>query len=164
MRNTLQRKGLIDFVRAAALVPDVPFVVIGEWRDRSVDLLRDMAPANVSFTGQVSLEVLYAYMSRAHVYVQASQHEAFGLAAAEAMLHKCVPVVTRAGALPELVGDTGLYVESTEPGPLAATIREALDMPIDLGRRAHERIVCNFPLNLRRQGLNRVIESVLSKS
>jgi glycosyltransferase involved in cell wall biosynthesis len=162
MRGTLQRKGLVAFVRAAALVPDVPFVVIGEWRDRSIDFLREIAPANVSFTGRVTLEDLHAYMTRAHVYVQASQHEAFALAAAEAMLHQCVPVVTRAGALPELVGDTGFYAESTETEPLAAAIREALDAPIDLGRRAHERIVCKFPLELRRQGLKRVIESVLS--
>jgi glycosyltransferase involved in cell wall biosynthesis len=162
MRGTLQRKGLVAFVRAAALLPDVPFVLIGEWRDRSIDFLREIAPANVSFTGRVSAEELQAYMTRASVYVQASQHEAFALAAAEAMLHRCVPVVTRAGALPELVGDTGVYTGSTEPAPLAAAIREALDTSVDFGHRAHERIVLKFPLELRRQGLKRVIESVLS--
>jgi glycosyltransferase involved in cell wall biosynthesis len=164
MQDTLQRKGLIPFVRAAALLPDVPFVLIGEWRDRSIDLLRAMAPPNVSFTGQLSLEELYGYMSRARVYVQASEHEAFGLAAAEAMLHECVPVVTRAGALPEVIGDTGLYTDSTEPQPLAATICQALNMRIDLGRSAHERVVSKFPLGLRRQGLEQVIESALSAS
>ena len=162
MRDTLQRKGLIPFVRAAALVPDVPFVLIGEWRDRSIDLLREIAPSNVSFTGHVSLAELYTYMTRARVYVQASQHEAFGLAAAEAMLHECVPVVTRAGALPEVIGEAGLYTESTEPEPLAATIYQALDR-VDLGKLARERIVRKFPLSLRRQGLEEVIESVLKE-
>jgi glycosyltransferase involved in cell wall biosynthesis len=164
MQDTLQRKGLVAFIRAAALSPDVPFVLIGEWRDRSIDYLRDIAPANVSFTGRLTPEELYSYMTRASVYVQASQHEAFALAAAEAMLHLCVPVVTRAGALPELVGDAGIYAASTEPEPLAAAIRDALDTPLDLGHRARERIVCNFPLELRRHGLKRVIESVLRKT
>jgi glycosyltransferase involved in cell wall biosynthesis len=163
-QDTLQRKGLIPFVRAATLVPDVPFVLIGEWRDRSIDMLRDIAPPNVSFTGWVSPDELHAYMARARVYVQASQHEGFGLAVAEAMLHECVPVVTRAGALPEVVGDAGLYTESTEPGPLAATIRQGLDMRVELGKRAHERIARKFPLGLRRQGLERVIEAALNES
>src|SRR5262249_9764122 len=161
-QDTLYRKGLIPFVRAAVIVPDVPFVLIGEWRDRSIHKLRDMAPPNVSFTGWVSPDKLHAYMSRARVYVQASQHEGFGLAVAEAMLHECVPVVTRAGALPEVVGNAGLYTDSAEPGPLAATIRKGLDMRIDLGKRAYERIAREFPLGRRRQGLERVIEAVLN--
>ena len=161
MQDTLYRKGLIPFVRAAFLVPDVPFVLIGEWRDRSIHKLRDIAPPNVSFTGWVSPDELNAYMSRARVYVQASQHEGFGLAVAEAMLHECVPVVTRAGALPEVVGDAGLYSDFAEPGPLAATIRRGLNMHIDLGKLAYERIAREFPLDRRRQGLGRVIEAVL---
>ncbi len=162
MQDTLHRKGLIPFVRAAVLIPDVPFVLIGEWRDRSIDKLRDIAPPNVSFTGWVSPDELHAYMDRARVYVQASQHEGFGIAVAEAMLHECVPVVTRAGALPEVVGDAGLYTDSAEPGPLAATIRQALDMHIDSGKLAYERIARKFPLSRRRQGLGRVIEAVLN--
>lgn len=161
MRDTLQRKGLVAFVRSAALLPEAQFVLIGEWRDRSIDELRKISPPNVSFTGWVSPDELHAYMKRARVYVQASLHEGFGLAVAEAMLHECVPVVTRAGALPEVVGDAGLYADSAEPGPLAAAIRQALGKQTNLGRLARERVADKFPLGQRREGLERAIEAAL---
>ena len=48
--------------------------------------------------------------ARLRVYVQASLHEGFGMSLAEAMLAGAVPVVTAAGALPEVVGDTGVVI------------------------------------------------------
>src|SRR5207302_11310545 len=39
----LERKGLLTFVRAASLLPDVEFVVAGRWVDGSVDELRSAA-------------------------------------------------------------------------------------------------------------------------
>lgn len=162
-RDTLLRKGLMPFVRAAARVPDVPFVLMGEWRGRAIDSLREVAPPNVTFTGRVSAAELDDYMARAQVYVQASRHEGFGMALAEAMLHECVPVVTRAGALPEVVGDAGLYTESTEPEALAACIQQALDTKVDLGTQARERIVREFPLPRRREGLERVMKAAMNQ-
>lgn len=161
-QDTLQRKGLETFVRTAALLPDVPFALIGLWRDRAIESLRRIAPPNLVFTGRVSNEQLSDYMNCANVYVQASKHEGFGLAVAEAMLHKCIPVVTRSGALPEVVGEAGVYVRSGEPSALAASIHRALSLDAEWGGRARERIVQNFPLERRRKGMEELLEVVVN--
>jgi glycosyltransferase involved in cell wall biosynthesis len=157
---TLWRKGHALFVRAASHLPEVPFVLAGGWQDGSVDILRRQAPPNVSIVGRLEQTSLLDYLNRAKVYVQASGHEAFGLSLAEAMLCRCVPVVTTVAALPEVVGDSGVYVSESDPGVLAEGIRRALDAPEDLGEKARERIIQQFPLSARREALLSMIEEV----
>ncbi len=127
-RGNLQRKGHEAFVRTAALMPDVNFVLAGAWADDAADYLRSIATPNVTLTNRLSDEELCDYYRRASVYVQASLHEGFGMSVAEAMLAGCVPVVTRAGALPEVVGDAGVFVEAA-PSSLAEGITKALTYP-----------------------------------
>lgn len=158
-RPNLRRKGLEPFVRAAALLPHRRFVLVGAWLDDAVDDLRVIAPDNVTLTGHLSDADLQALFRRATVYVQASMHEGFGLALAEAMAAGCTPVVTRAGALPEVVGETGVYVESTHPVTLAAAIERALTVDVGLGEAARERIASRFTLETRLLGLVTVIDA-----
>ncbi len=157
----LQRKGLEPFVHAAAMLPDIQFAVIGEWLDRSIEKLRLNASPNVQFTGRVSDEDLARFYREATVYVQASSHEGFGLSLAEAMLAECVPVVTSNGALPEVVGDTGVYVDSVAPKPLSEAIRTALSLPPEYGKRARLRILQEFTLEKRKRMLCDLIDSVI---
>jgi glycosyltransferase involved in cell wall biosynthesis len=155
------RKGMEPFVRAAHYLPDVPFVLIGRWGDETVRELKEIAPPNVTFTGYVSDEILGDYLRRAKVYVQASAHEGFGLSVAEAMLSGCIPIVTRVGALPEVVGDTGVYIESTGPEVVADGIRRALALDEDWPVKARSRIVRRFPLAGREKKLVALIERTL---
>ena len=156
-RISLERKGLRAFVDAAALVPEVEFVLVGQRLDDAGEQLRSKAAANVRLAGRVSDEELDELYRRASVYVQASQHEGFGLAVAEAMLAGCIPVVTRAGALPEVVGDAGVWIEDGEPPAIADGVRRALELGEEDRRRARERIATRFPLELRREGLLRLV-------
>jgi glycosyltransferase involved in cell wall biosynthesis len=157
-RSNLHRKGIESFVRAAAHLPEIPFIVIGAWRDNAIDDLRAIASPNVRFTGWVNDATLANYFARASVYVQPSQHEGFGLAVAEAMLYECVPVVTRVGALPEVVGDAGIYIDEPEPRALADGIRRALQSGDDLRQRARTRIQHEFPMERRRAALYALID------
>ncbi len=157
----VERKGLRAFVEAARLLPDVLFTLAGAWVDGAVERLRELAGPNVTFTGQLSRPELDDLLRRASVYVQASKHEGFGLALAEAMLAGCVPVVTRAGALPEVVGDVGVQVESNDPDTLAGGISRALDLGDDARRRARARVLAEYPPENRADGLRRVIEELL---
>ena len=154
-RTTLVQKGQLPFVEAARLLPDVRFTFAGKWLDDSVDELRARAGDNVSFTGWLSDEDLHAGYRRAAVYVQASRHEGFGLAVAEAMLAGCVPVVMNVTAMPEVVGDAGVLIESQEPEEVAGGVTRALELGPDAARRARDRILIAFPMERRRDGILR---------
>lgn len=161
-RPNLQRKGLEAFVRTAALMPDVSFVLAGAARDDASDYLRAIATPNVTITGRLSDEALNDYYRQASVYVQASRHEGFGMSVAEAMLAGCVPVVTRAGALPEVAGDLGLFVESAEPPGMAQAIAKALTYSDHERASIRQRVLDQFPLEKRGQMLEQVIASLLN--
>jgi glycosyltransferase involved in cell wall biosynthesis len=162
-RGTLVQKGQLAFVRAAGELPDVPFVLAGRWLDDAVDELRAEAPANVELTGWLSQAELLERYRRAAVYVQASRHEGFGLAVAEAMLAGCVPVVVNATAMPEVVGDAGVLIESQGPAEVADGVRRALALGPDAARSARERILTAFPMTSRSEGILRVVDEALAK-
>jgi glycosyltransferase involved in cell wall biosynthesis len=162
-RLSLERKGLRPFVEAAAHLPDVEFVVAGKWTDDAGAELEALGGPNVRFTGELSDAALDELYRSASVYVQASRHEGFGMAVAEAMLAGCVPVVTAAGALPEVVGDAGVVVASPEPAVVADGVRRALAEGGDARGRARERILTHFPLEQRRSGLVRLVEQALTQ-
>ncbi len=160
-RCNLHRKGLEPFVAAAALLPDVRFVVIGSWKDDAIAHLRSLAAPNVEFTGRIDDHQLDDYCRRASAYVQASRHEGFGIAVAEAMLAGCIPVVTRAGALPEVAGDCGVYLDTTDPAEIARAIAYALAAPHDVRVQARERILIQFPIQQREAALADVVAQLL---
>jgi len=152
-RANLRRKGHEPFVRAAALLPEVEFRLVGGWRDDAIDFLRSIATPNVTFAGRVSDDELKRTLVGASVYVQVSLHEGFGMSLAEAMLAECVPVVSARGAIPEVVGSSGLYVNESDPESIARGIRRGLASRTTLGPRARTRILRHFPLTVRRDGL-----------
>ena len=149
-------------MRAAALLPDARFVHVGRWCDDGIDELRRLAPPNVEFLGHLPDEQLFRWYARASVYVQASLHEGFGMSVAEAMSAGCVPVATRAGALPEVVGPAGFYAESADPGGVADAVRLALDRADELRVAARARVLAEFPMRRRRAALHELVEAVAS--
>lgn len=155
----LVRKGLHAFVRAAAAFPDEPFVLVGKEHDAAAAAeLRAAAPSNVEFAGFVDDDELARRYASAAVYVQASTHEGFGMAVAEAMLAGCVPVVAPIGALPEVVGDTGVVIED---GDVEAAVRKAL--PLAPAQAARERVLERFTLEQRAAGLLASLDAARAK-
>jgi glycosyltransferase involved in cell wall biosynthesis len=159
----LERKGLRPFVRAAARLPDVRFEVVGRHIDGAAAQLRAIATGNVALPGFLEQDELEARLRRAAVYVQASQHEGFGVSVAEAMLAGAIPVVTPAGALPEVVGDVGIVVASAAPEPLAEGIGAALRAGPDRRRAARERVLREFSVDRRRAGVHALVERALQR-
>jgi glycosyltransferase involved in cell wall biosynthesis len=157
----LERKGHRPFVRAAALLPEVEFVLAGRWWDETGQQLHQDAPPNVTLTRYLEDEELDSWFRRAAVYVQASAHEGFGLSLAEAMLAGEVPVVTPAGALPEVVGDVGVTIPAATPDDIAAGVRKALELGPEEGARARARVLEHFTYEARRDGISAEVAAAL---
>ena len=160
-RTTLDQKGQRPFVQAASHLPDVTFTFVGKWDDDAIAELRQVAADNVTFTGWLPEEDLLDLYRRSSAYVQASRHEGFGLAVAEAMLAGTIPVVMNVTAMPEVVGDAGVLISSQAPEEVAAGVERALKATPEERRRARERILTEFPPERRRDALLAVVEDAL---
>jgi glycosyltransferase involved in cell wall biosynthesis len=153
-RENLLRKGLLPFVQAAAHCPGWRFVVVGKWYD-GIDDLRAASGANVELTGFVDDATLAAWYRRASVYVQASLHEGFGMSLVEALSAGCLPVVTRAGSIPEVVGELGIYT-TNHPTLLADAIQRAPSLASQRDA-IRARVVREFSIERRRAALHTLI-------
>ena len=112
-------------------------------------------------TGWLEDEQLESLLTHARVYVQPSKHEGFGVSVAEAMLAGCVPVTTRAGALAEVVGDTGVLLDDSDPRTVALGVREALHL--GTAEVARRRVRERFSVEQRRDGLFALLDELLSR-
>ncbi|HET7700136.1 MAG TPA: glycosyltransferase [Candidatus Limnocylindria bacterium] len=158
--SNLTRKGLDETARTARLLAPAETVIAGEIADAAVAArLRALGGSTLRLAGRVSDAELAALYARAAAYLQLSRHEGFGMSVAEAMRAGCVPVVTRVGSLPELVGDLGEYVASPEEA--AAAVRRARDAPPDRRSAIAARIRTEYPLERRAQLLPELLFSLL---
>jgi glycosyltransferase involved in cell wall biosynthesis len=158
----LRRKGLDVFAKTSRLLPDVPFILVGRHVDAAtVELVKKLGGPNLKLTGYLPYTALRQILKESCVYAQLSLHEGFGYAVAEAMLCGCQPVVTRAGALPEITGEVGIFAEGG-PESVACAISQAwaASRPI----AARERIVTCFPRVMRDQALARHVAALTGGS
>ncbi|UCE36844.1 MAG: glycosyltransferase [Thermoplasmata archaeon] len=152
---TIAIKGLDTFLKTAKLLPDVKFVMIGRHDPKLAKEWRAKAPPNLEILDFIPYDKIRGYYQMAKVYTQLSYQESFGCALAEAMLCECVPVVTRRGGIPEVVGDAGFYVKYGDAKATAEKIKEALNS--DIGGDARKRIMTLFPLNERKKRLTKIV-------
>lgn len=153
--DQVRRKGLDRFAQLARCLPDKKFIAIGEAATHPA--IMDLFPKNVQTVGKISDQQLLSYYQRATFYCQLSRHEGFGVAVAEAMSSKCVPIVSDAGALPEVVNTCGFVVPNGDPAKAAAIIEENIGMANELGNLARSRVLATFPIEKRATHLRRII-------
>lgn len=96
----------------------------------------------VTFTGYVpDADLVHLYRSALGLILP-SRDEGFGLPVVEAMACGRAVVASRAGALPEVVGDAGLLVDPDDTAGFADALGQILDNPAlreELGRRGARR-------------------------
>ncbi|MGD8368319.1 MAG: glycosyltransferase family 4 protein [Desulfobacterales bacterium] len=101
----------------------------------------------VTFTGRIDHEEYVRQYARAEMAVVPSVYEGFGLPAGEAMACGVPVISTTGGALPEVVGNTGLLVAPADPAALAGAIRTLYDNPdlsAALGAAGRQRVLAGF--------------------
>jgi len=126
------RKGLEYLGKALSeLGRDCSLVMVGRWetgyREQFLRTLSKRAKENVIEVGYVPDEMMPVYYSLADVFVLPSLLEGFGLPLVEAMACGTPIVATRAGSIPEVVGDAGLLVPAMDAAALADAVRRLLD-------------------------------------
>jgi glycosyltransferase involved in cell wall biosynthesis len=128
---------LLESVAKLRTERDVELVVVGRPRAdgpvaRAVDEL-GIADA-VRFVTGLPDPALADLFGSAEVAVVPSLYEGFSIPAVEAMACATPLVASRAGALPEVVGDCGVLVDPGNPSDLAGALAALLDDP---ARRLH---------------------------
>jgi glycosyltransferase involved in cell wall biosynthesis len=156
--DVIRLKGLDVFVKAAGYHPELKFLVLGLSDADKKTLASCCSSNNVDLRGIVSRKELIGYYQRAKVYCQLSYRESFGVALAEAMACGCMPVVTRRGALSEVVGDVGYYAPYADAEAAAEAITEAL--LANQGAVVRNRIIGVFQKGIREERLIQIVESL----
>ena len=162
-RHTIIQKGLDVFARCAEALPEFNFLIIGkvDINDAVAEEFLQKASNNLQFTGTyVSDDELLLFYQRARVYVQASAHEGFGIACAEAMACGCIPVGTYNTSLPEVIGETGYLVPFNDVTATVEAIRSAL---ISRNLASRKRIAEKFSIDKRASGLLAIMKQLLGK-
>ena len=81
---------------------------------------------SVLFPGHIRFPEILAYYRTADVFVCMSEHEGFCVPLVEAMYFGKPVVALRAAAVPETLGQGGLLLDSSDPGPAAAAVDRIL--------------------------------------
>jgi glycosyltransferase involved in cell wall biosynthesis len=94
------------------------------------------------------------------IYVQLSDTETFGLSVAEAMSCETPVVVSKMGALPELLGDIGIFVDHNDVTSVSIQILNILNMTSDerkrYGKQLRNRILSFYDYKIRKEALSKI--------
>jgi glycosyltransferase involved in cell wall biosynthesis len=96
-------------------------------------------PDGVDARGGVPTDELVSLYRRAAAVVFPSLYEGFGLPPLEALACGCPVASSRAGSLPEVLGDAAVLFEPEDPSSIAAGVHEALDRAEELSRLGPQR-------------------------
>jgi glycosyltransferase involved in cell wall biosynthesis len=168
-----RKKGVVYLIKAIQLLKDdldVRLSIV----DRQGDFTK-YAPRlvvehgvqdRVTFTGRLGVDELVNRYSASEVAVTASLYEGFGLPCAEAMSCGTPVVATKAGALPQIVGDdgAGILVPPADPPALARAIRRLLSdgsLRQSMGIAARKRIEESFSWEIAAKKTLAVYEEVM---
>jgi glycosyltransferase involved in cell wall biosynthesis len=119
------------YLALARRTPDVPPLVLAG-RHTSLATLtpaddRELFRRKVVFTGYVDDQERLRLYREASMLVMASSDEGFGIPALEAMTIGLPVVAVRRGALPEVLEEAAIFVESEDRDALAAAMRRVLE-------------------------------------
>ncbi|HLA48073.1 MAG: hypothetical protein A3D20_01535 [Nitrospinae bacterium RIFCSPHIGHO2_02_FULL_39_82] len=99
----------------------------GEAYDEIVSLIKSLnLEKDVILTGYISIEDMPILLSGADALVFPSLHEGFGLPLLEAMACGCPVITSNVSAMPEVVGNAGILVNSSHEDEIASAIENVL--------------------------------------
>lgn len=122
------RKGIDLFIKAAKELPAISFVIAGIRGEAEHQARKDSSGISnvVILPAPLKSEELLSLYQRASSYAQLSIDETFGVAVAEGMSCGCIPVVSNAPALMEVVGNVGAIIDRNNIASITKPIEQAV--------------------------------------
>jgi len=121
--STLARalvKGYDLIAQLAASNPEWSFTLVGDANYQATS-------PNILVLGKERPEALVQLYNTHEFYLQLSSSEGFPNALGEAMACGCIPIGSAVGAIPEILGDTGLLLKRKALGALQQLIQDLMD-------------------------------------
>jgi len=162
-----------NLVRAARQVlrqfPGQIFVVIGYKGDAYAKLralAHDLGIADsFIFTGAIQNAAVRDWLVKSKCYVQISDTETFGVAVAEAMSVGVPVIVSSRGALPELVGAGGTYVDHNSIDSIALGIVDVIsktnEARVEIGASLRRRVQERYRFDLRKRAIGDIVTGLV---
>lgn len=157
-------KGHYHFAEIARrLAGEAQFLLIGKIKHKpTMSELERISGGNIKFMGhQEHIQVLEAF-KQSKVYLQLSYYESFGLTVPEAMACGCFPIISRRGALPEIVKDFGYIHEPDDYRLISSSLLSALSSP-PFPIEALQQRAAYFSAKNRKKSLLETIDPLISR-
>lgn len=170
-KENIRRKCIPEIIESVVLLKkqnsNLEFILAGRVGD-GFALVRSLIEKNnlsdcFKLVGELSEEDKIDYLQRCTIYLQPSRYEGFGLAIAEAMSCGAPVISSDVGEVKEVVGNAGVLLCGCSPEEISETVTDLLNNANkrrELGHKARQKIVKDFPKIRRVKGLKKVIEGI----
>jgi len=156
--STFYVKGIDLILKAAELLPDYKFIIIGKTTDIHFEI-----PKNVEILPPVPYNEVNNYLNQYEFYLQLSMAEGFPNALCEAMLSGCIPIGSAVFSIPFIIDDVGFILPKKDVVQLTEICKTAVQAnKVLLSKKASERIANNFPVARRKKELVALVESLIN--
>jgi glycosyltransferase involved in cell wall biosynthesis len=162
------RNFLLSIKDVVRVFPEQIFVIIGR-KGNAHNVLLELCIDlnilnNVIFVDEILPEDVLTFFQKTKLYVQISDTETFGLSIAEAMSTGVPVLVSKVGAIPELVGDLGIFVDHNDVNSIANGIISFLKLNksemTQIGEKSRNRILENFSYENRKNKIEIILNNI----
>ena len=159
---------LLAVKEVVSVFSEQKFIIIGRKGNAHDDLVELCTELNilnnVIFVDEILPEDVLAFFQKSKLYVQISDTETFGLSIAEAMSTGVPVLVSKVGAIPEVVGDLGIFVDHNDVNSIANGIISFLKCDTSyvaqVGEKSRNRILENFSYQNRKNKIEKILNNL----
>jgi glycosyltransferase involved in cell wall biosynthesis len=159
------REIILAFSNVSGSFPKLKLYIVGNKDDDGYNDLLELVKSknledSVEFLGRVSDKEKIDLYQRCKIYMQPTNYEGFGMAIAESMLCGAPVITSRNGAVPEVCGDSALYINPVDIQNMSNGIIKLMSDDTfrnNLGIEGSKRIKDLFSYEVRKENMIRLL-------